>query len=150
MKYKAWDTYCKRWRDEFDWVVNPETGKPHWIHDGEFYQDEATQLILCMQAPIADCNGKSFWQGDIVVFEARTCSQIQKGYCQKPYEKGQLFVVKLLNTGFTLSIPEIIDSIIPSQVGHVDPYTFWNHQRSFRVIGNIFDNPEFINNNPNP
>lgn len=144
MKYKAWDTVAKRWRDEYDWVINPETGRPHWIHDNEFLQGEATQLVLCRETPIADYNGKKFWEGDIVVFEATTCSQIQKGYCQKPYEKGQVFVVKLLDTGFSLSVPEILDSDIPSQVGHVDPYTFWNQQRSFRVIGNIFESPDLI------
>jgi uncharacterized phage protein (TIGR01671 family) len=144
MKYKAWDTFCKRWRDEFDWVINPETGKPHRIHDLEFYQVEATQLVLCRQTPLSDTTGKAIFEGDILIFQATTCTEIHKGYAVKPYQKGQVFVVKRLDTGFSLSIPEILDSVIPNQVGHVDPYTFWNHQRSFRVIGNVFENPDLI------
>ena len=144
MKYRAWDTLSKRWRDEFDWVVNPETGKPHWVHDNEFYQGEATQLVLCMETPLKDYTGKKIFEGDIVLFEARTCFSIHKGYCQDPYKKGQLFVVKWLKTGFSLSVPEILDSVLPSQVGHVDPYTFWNHQSSFKVLGNRFENEDLL------
>lgn len=144
MKYRAWDTLSKRWRDEFDWVVNPETGNPHWIHENEFYQGEANQLVLCKETPLNDYHGNVFWEGDIVVFEARTCHSISKGYCQDPYLKGQFFIIKWLQSGFTLSTPEISESTIPSQVGHVDSYTFWNHQRSFRVLGNIYENPELI------
>ena len=67
MKYKAWDTGAKRWRDEFDWVINPETGKAHWIHDNEFYQGEATQLVLCRATGVLDIDGREIYEGDFVI-----------------------------------------------------------------------------------
>jgi len=66
MKYKAWDTGAKRWRDEFDWVINPETGKPHWIHDLEFYQGEATQLVLCRSTEFFDIENNEVFEFDTV------------------------------------------------------------------------------------
>lgn len=69
MKYRAWDTFCKRWRDEFDFVINPQTGKPHRIHDLEFYQGEAEQLVLCRGTGILDVDGKEIYEGDFVVPE---------------------------------------------------------------------------------
>ena len=69
MKYKAWDTFCKRWRDEFDWAIDPETGKPHFLHQGEFdlyFQNEATQLVLCRSTDFFDIEKNEVFEFDTV------------------------------------------------------------------------------------
>ena len=94
---------------------------------------------------LQDKNGVDIYKGDILEFHAKTCNFLPAGYCQEPYKKGQMFFVKQLDSGFTLSIFKIKDSIIPNQVGHVDNYILWNHHASFQIIGNIHENPELLN-----
>lgn len=88
-------------------------------------------------------NSVKIFEGDKLIFRAITCDYIPKD-CYSAYGKGQLFVVTKLNSGFTLTDPKILGSEIPNQVGHVDNYTFWNHQGSFEIIGNIHDNLQLI------
>jgi len=69
MKYRAWDTDTKRWRDEFYWAINPETGKPHFLHQGEFdlyFQNEATQLVLCRSTGFLDIEKNEVFEFDTV------------------------------------------------------------------------------------
>ncbi len=66
IKFRAWDIYLKRFRDEMDYVVDPDTGLPHWIHDNEYLQGVAEQLILNQFTGLLDKNGKEVYEGDIV------------------------------------------------------------------------------------
>ena len=66
-KYRAWDTFCKRFRDEFDWIVSPDDGLIYKTHAGEdlCIQNEFTQLIPQQCIGKIDCNGKEIYEGDI-------------------------------------------------------------------------------------
>lgn len=66
IKFRAWDIYLKRFRDEMDYVVDPETGLPHWIHDNEYLQGVAEQLILNQFTGLLDKNGKEVYEKDII------------------------------------------------------------------------------------
>jgi len=137
MKYRAWDTYCKRWRDEFDWIVNPETGKPHWIHDGEFYQDEAAQLILCRSAGVFDINGKEIYEGDFLGGE------ISNVFLDGSPVANSLHVVcpkQVIWMGDKWGYSEKHNhlSYITKTSGLVIPAKY------FSVIGNVFENHDLI------
>lgn len=93
---------------------------------------------------LKDKDGRDVCEGDII--KLVTNDVIYAGYCQEPYKKGQLFIVKKLISGYTLSIPKIIDSTIPNQIGHVNNYDFWNHSEQLEIIGSIHENPELLIN----
>lgn len=65
-KFRAWDTSHNRMRYEEDYAIVPDTGKPHWIHDQEFIQEEATQLILMQCIGLKDVEGKLIYEGDLI------------------------------------------------------------------------------------
>lgn len=65
-KFRAWDTYCNRMRYEEDYAIVPDTGKPHWIHDQELIQGEATQLILMQCTGLKDVEDKLIYEGDLI------------------------------------------------------------------------------------
>lgn len=65
-KFRAWDTNHNRMRYEEDYAVVPDTGLPHWIHDQELIQGEATQLILMQSTGLKDLEGNLIYEGDLV------------------------------------------------------------------------------------
>lgn len=93
---------------------------------------------------LKDKNDKDIYEGDILIFHAVTSRTLYRGYCLEPYKKGQKFIVKNLPTGWNLTDIEHKDSEIPSQACHVNNDEFWNHQKSFEIIGNIHENPELL------
>lgn len=137
MKFRAWDTLSKRWRDEFDWVVNPETGNPHWIHDNDFYQGEANQLVLCRATGFFGIDGREIYEGDII--------------------GGQAYMVRLDGTRVKGSEHQTA----PKQViwmgdgfGYSEKLDWLKHvsktkgveiaAKYYSVIGNVFENPDLI------
>lgn len=66
-KFRAWDKVSNRWRDEFDWIVCPESGKPRFVHDNEFIQSYADQLILSRSTGIFDISGIEIFEYDVVI-----------------------------------------------------------------------------------
>ena len=66
MKYKAWDKSRNRWRDEFDWVINPQTGKPQWVDDFKRVTSEADILALCRSTGFFDIENNEVFEFDTV------------------------------------------------------------------------------------
>jgi hypothetical protein len=123
MKYRAWDTAAKRWRDEFDWVINPETGTPHYIHDNEFYQGEATQLVLCRFTGFFDKHNKEVFEQDIITL-FNDSVEIEYKY-RVVFEKGK-FVLYHIGAALDFAWGGIWR---PAEL-------YW----SMKVVGNTFEN----------
>lgn len=120
------------------WIQYAEQG--YWVNE----HNKEPEFVIMESTGVLGRNAVEIFEGDIVVFEPTTCTFIESPQSGTPFSKGQIFIVKKLPCGFFLSTTEMLQSEIPSQVGHIDPYTFWNHQKSFRVVGNIYENKELI------
>lgn len=117
----------------------------HSNNEDDFDNYEVYDKTLGQFTGLKDYLNKDIYEGDIVKFTGRTCSFLYKGYCQKPFESGQIFIVKCIPSGYSLTDPKIKDSVIPNQIGHVHNYEFWNNAKSLDIIGNIHDNKELLN-----
>ena len=92
-----------------------------------------------------DKNGKEIYEGDILELVGGTCNFLPCGiYNDQRYGIGDKMIVQKLKSGFTLCGMNMYDCDIPNRVGKVDNYTFWNHQSSLKIIGNIYKNPELL------
>lgn len=68
-KFRAWDSSSKRFRDEYDWVIDPETGQTrniHWTIDGWVIQNKTDQFIVERYIGLNDSNNQEIYEGDIV------------------------------------------------------------------------------------
>lgn len=138
IKFRVWDNV--------DYMSTPFT-----LQDLQSKKIEFTSDCPVMQfTGLKDRNGKEIWEGDVVRMVGGTCDVLPCGiYQSHVIEIGELLVVKSLDSGFTLSRIHIAKEVIPNLVGHVDNYTFWNHQKSLEVIGNLYETPHLLPNNLN-
>ena len=95
---------------------------------------------------LLDKNGKEIWEGDILEFMGGTCDYLSLNHYGQKHSIGTILVVSNLNSGFTLQLPIHIGNTTPNLVGNISNYDFWNHQSSFKIIGNIHDNPSLLTN----
>ena len=124
-------------------MVSPDyidrQGVAHWKENSI----HTSSQNLLQFTGLTDKNGKEIFEGDIVKFIGGTCDFLPLNFYGQKYEKGQILKVAKLESGFTLQ-KVTNNSDIPNVVGNITNYDFWNHQRSFEIIGNIFKNPELL------
>jgi uncharacterized phage protein (TIGR01671 family) len=138
MKLRAWDKTLNRWRDEFDWVIDPETWKPHWIHDRTFIQGEATQLVLCRSTGIFGIDGVEIYEGDFLGGEISSVYIFTGERVPNSLRKVEPKQVIWMNDCWGYSEKQKHLSYVTETEGIIIPAKY------FSVIGNIFENPEWI------
>lgn len=92
---------------------------------GEFLIDEDT---ICQYTGLTDKNGKKIFEGDVVKDSAGVCGEVKFGL----YTAG--FSIPDTNQGFYIEFPE--GSLYRKDLG------YWENK--VVVIGNIYDNPELL------
>lgn len=93
--------------------------------EGEFLIDEDT---ICQYTGLTDKNGKKIFEGDVVKDSAGVCGEVKFGL----YTAG--FSIPDTNQGFYIEFPE--ESLYRKELG------YWENK--VIVIGNIYDNPELL------
>jgi uncharacterized phage protein (TIGR01671 family) len=155
IKFRAWDSFRMHYDFQFiksgnennDWILFVSDKQPvsngldSWCKN-PFFQ---AQIEIMQFTGLKDKNGKEIYEGDILKFIGGTAGYLSCGiYASDVHPIGTILIVKNLLSGWTLQPLNLIDSKIPNQVGNVNNYIFWNHQRSLIVIGNIYENPELL------
>lgn len=90
-----------------------------------------------------DREGRKIFEGDILEWTRKDIVLTSSAYFGG-YHFGDKVKVKNLESGFTLTAMKNNDDI-PNIGGNINNYDFWNMHRFLRIVGNIFDNPEMIN-----
>jgi len=141
IKFRCWDSKLKIW------INNLGMKKNNVLTSGNEKVFKVMQYTgLKDKKRTAEFpEGQEIYEGDILKFVGGTCDFIQCGiYADQKHRIGTVLCVQKLLSGVTLCLPHQISDDIPNMVGKVDNYTFWNHHKSFEVIGNIYENPELL------
>lgn len=114
------------------------------VNDANYY--EVIPETVGQFTGLTDINGKKIFEGDIVEFVGGTTNFLRSNPYHSGHNVGTLLIVIHLPSGYTLCLPNLseFDYQAPNITSHIDNYTFWNHQKSLKVVGNIHDNPELF------
>jgi len=117
MKFRAWDNDSKKFVD--DVLLTCNNYAFIYQYDGCEFYGEDRDIILMQYTGLKDKNGKEIYEGDI----------ISDGYIKRE--------VKYLGAGFS-PFDEYLDVR--------DKFTILGGLYGFAVIGNIYENPELLEN----
>lgn len=136
IKFRAWDEEKKKfwYVDLYDEVLaigHPEANEESFDH-------------LMQYTGLKDRHGVEIYEGDVVEMTNPDYVVPAGPYSDMVVRCGDRREVRSLESGFTLTHINSSTKHIPNIAGHVDNYNFWNMHRCFEVIGNIYENPELL------
>ena len=92
--------------------------------EGEFLVDEDT---ICQHTGLTDKNGKKIFEGDIVRY-GEVCGEVKFGLYESNWQ------ICKYNQGFFVTFPK--EYLLRNELG------YWRNK--IVVVGNVFDNPELL------
>lgn len=131
-KFRAW------YENKLHYNVSKMCHGLYWDKTGDFniFAFKNPQNKLMQYTGLKDKNNKEIYEGDIVE------SSGSMVFSNPNVPAGLIRIVKKLHSGFTLVTNN--DFEIPNIISNISNYTFWNTQRDWTIIGNIYDNPELF------
>lgn len=135
---------------------NVYPGNKSYMYLSPMPMSDYEPIKLMQWTGLKDKNGNGIYDGDIVINTGpwHLPSTIRLQYSRKSYGEGEMFVVHHNITGFELRhkddwIANKTKEFVPNGYNakpYVDNYDFWNLHRALKVVGNIYENPELLNN----
>mgnify|MGYP003442424003 CR=1 FL=1 len=142
IKFRAWDGKEMRTPTESQEFANITFHA--WMDTPKTVQ-QMKKIFIMQYTGLKDKNGKEIYEGDIVELVGGTCAFLSCGiYDDQKYKIGDKMIIQCLSSGFTLCGFNMYDCTLPNRVGKVDNYTLWNHARSLKIIGNIYENQNLL------
>ena len=154
LKFRAWDGAKKEmFKDTFAItesgqvvVVEQEfvTSPPDYVF--------VDHLVIMQSTGIKDKNGKEIFEGDILKFNDEWCDYGYEGYVDGSIDGINYVEIKAETTYFTFGETRIPESSLTDLVEN-EHYSFEElvNERSyeFEIIGNIYENPELLEDSDN-
>lgn len=140
-KRKYWEELLK---DEW-WVEGEVIHEPYGIVVQYYALDSRIKAVIdpetiCWYTGMTDRNGNRIWEGDIVSCEHEKFQDTDQWLSHGKIKYTRNYVVEFVNTGSNYGYRLRNKSIHFMLTGNV----IYNH--NVKVIGNVFDNPELLEN----
>lgn len=160
IKFRAWDKIKNKWLDLYR-IVFATNGAVLAVEDLDGEQYGLHQVELMQYTCLLDKNGKEIYEGDIVSLNGNISADNSMGILPNGWDFDEDDIYEVVwdaaRTGYKLQMNEVPGKEVQEEFGqYAKAYMqkYLSHARGLllqgnsEVIGNVFENPELLPNNP--